>query len=64
MYSSRDVRMFEDAEVSRPDIEKMIDLKEVGVQGVVNDDPASGVAFSFSWLWKTGIFGWHGSAST
>jgi len=40
--------MFEDAEVSRPDIERMIDSNEVGVQGVVNDEPASrGSPFRF-----------------
>ena len=30
---SRDTRMFEDAEVIRPDIEGMIDSNEVGVRG-------------------------------
>ena len=41
--------MCEDAEVSRPDMERMIDSNEVGVQGEVNDKPASeGVAFRFS----------------
>ena len=32
IYFSRDARMFEDAEVSRPDIEGIIDSNEVGVQ--------------------------------
>ena len=42
MYFSRYARLFEDAEVSRPDIDRMIDSKEVGVQGVVDDEPTSG----------------------
>ena len=33
IYFSRDARMFEDAEVIRPDIEGMIDSNEVGVRG-------------------------------
>ena len=41
MYFSRDARMFEDGEV-RPDIERMFSLSAVGVQGVVDDEPANG----------------------
>ena len=42
MYFSRVARVFKDAEVSRPDIERMIDSNQVGVQGAVNDEPANG----------------------
>jgi hypothetical protein len=42
MYFSCVALAFEDAEVSRPDFERMIDSNQVGVQGVVNDEPASG----------------------
>jgi len=33
--------VFKDAEVSRPDVERMIDSDQVGVQGVVNDEQVS-----------------------
>ena len=41
MYFSRVARVFKDAEVSRPDIERMIGSNQVGVQGVVNDERVS-----------------------
>ena len=41
MYFSRVARVFEDAEVSRPDIERTIESNQVGVQGVVTDERLS-----------------------
>ena len=49
-----------DAEV-RPDTERMVDSNEVGVQGVVNDEPANGdrlfvfVALENGYLWLAWI---------
>lgn len=58
--------LFEDAEVSRPDIERMVGSKEVCAQCVVNDEPPSwGSRLRFRGSGERAFFfGWHRSLST